>query len=236
MSLKDLTIVIPFRAQDARRKMLFDWILNRYKSIMPESQIVIADSDPGQPFSRSQSRNVGVDAVKTNYILLADADTIPYRPFIESSIDLLKTGANWVIPYGRKGFYVLKKPYSDKLLSQPVDTFTTPDFFEWDFNTESWGGLVLMSKSSFVKVNGYDERFKGWGFEDNAFQIAMDTIVGPFSRVEFGWSAHLWHAASNEDTWGQPHAELNQKILHEYRRRSGNVQAMLNFVKDNKPC
>jgi len=232
--MKDLTIVIPFRAASERRMQIMDWICNRYRILFPESNIVVSDSDKDKPFSRAQSRNHGVDMVDTEYLLLADADTIPFRPFIELGVKALQEGANWVVPYGTRGFYVLKKPFSDKLLSGPPDAFVTPDTFEWLHQTESWGGLILMRTESFYEVNGYDERFQGWGYEDNAFQRAMDTIIGEFTRIESGWSAHLWHEAPMEETWEHPQIKVNIDRLSHYVEAVGNREQMLSVVSGNR--
>jgi predicted glycosyltransferase involved in capsule biosynthesis len=234
MSLKDLTIVIPFRAQSERRKEIFEWILSRYKILFSGSQIIVADSDPTKPFSRSQSRNVGVSSVKTEYVLIADADTIPFYPFIKLGYESLINGANWVIPYGKKGYFNLKKPYSDKVLSMSCDSFITPDLFEWDFQLESWAGQILMKTQCFHDVNGYDERFVGWGYEDNSFQKAMDTLVGPFTRIESGWTAHIWHHAAEAETWSQPHIENNRRLHSLYAQYSGNQILMSELVAGNR--
>lgn len=232
--MKDLSIVIPYRPTSERRMEIMDWILDRYKKLFPYSRIIISDSDKDKDFSRSQSRNYGVDMVDTKYLLLADADTIVFRSFIELGLKDVKNGAGWVVPYGTWGFYVLNKSFSDKLLAGRTDAFVTPDAFEWDHQTQSWGGLILMETDSFHKVNGYDERFQGWGYEDNAFQRAMDTLVGPFSRVESGWGAHIWHEAPDSETWRHPQINNNTRRLKDYIAAAGNQEKMLSVVKENR--
>ena len=232
--MKNLSIIIPHRFTDSRRLEIFNWIHERYERLYPDSPIIIADSDEDKPFSRSQARNYAVDNADTEFILLADADTMSFRPFVKSAIEMIEKGTPWVIPYGISGYYNLRKPYTDKVMAMKPDAFIAPDAFEWKHQLESWAGQIVMSKGAFEQVNGYDERFIGWGYEDNAFQRAMDTIVGPFKRIEAGWTAHLWHAEPGSDRWAQPHFADNRVRMTAYLDSAGNREAMLETVKGNR--
>ncbi len=233
--IKDLSIIIPYRFYDTRRNHIFEWILERYRLVYPEATVVVADSDEDKRFSRSQSRNHGVDMANTKYILIADADTMSFRPFIEEGLRMMAEGeANWVIPYGQKGYYNLRHPYSDYVLSCKPNVFITPDKFEWQHQLLSWAGQLLMSTDSFYKVNGYDERFQGWGYEDNAFQHAMDTIVGGHSRVEAGWTAHIWHPEPRSERWDHPDFLKNKLHMHNYVSAVGDVEEMTKVVQGNR--
>ena len=232
--IDNLSVILPYRYKDARRQTIFNWILKRYEILFPEAQLIICDSDEDKKFSRSQSRNYGVDSVDTDYILIADADTMPFRPFVEQGLLMLKEGAPWVLPYGQRGYYNLRKPYSDYVLSQDPAIFITPEKFEWVHQLESWAGQILMHKESFYSVNGYDERFQGWGYEDNAFQRALDTLVGPLERVEAGWTAHIWHEEPRSERWEHPDFKLNEKRMHHYVEATGNYDKMIEVVEGNR--
>ncbi len=231
--MRDLTVIIPFRGTTSRRKRIFDWVINRYMLLFPESSVIVADSSPQEQFNRSQAINAAAVEAKTQYILISDSDTIVFRPFIENGVKALENGANWVIPYGIKGYFNLKKPYSDKILASPYDIFITPDEFEFVHQIESWSGLVLFKTVDFIHINGMDERFKGWGYEDNALQKAADTLIGPYSRLEYGWTAHLWHEAPQHETWEQPNISRNRSLHSKYASAYGNIDAMSELVRGN---
>ena len=110
----------------------------------------------------------------------------------------------------------------------------TPEKFEWDYQLQSWAGQLLMQTESFYKANGYDERFQGWGYEDNAFQYAMDTIVGEHSRVEAGWTAHIWHPEPRSERWDHPDFEKNKLHMHHYVAAAGNVEQMIKVTEGNR--
>jgi GT2 family glycosyltransferase len=58
-----------------------------------------------------------------------------------------------------------------------------------------WPNLsyLVLTRDAFALVNGLDERFRGWGAEDNAFYYALRTQVGPILELS-GHAVHLWHA------------------------------------------
>jgi hypothetical protein len=53
-----------------------------------------------------------------------------------------------------------------------------------------------MPRAVFDDLGGFDERFKGWGFEDMAFQSAICGLYG-YERIP-GDVVHLWHPRSEE--------------------------------------
>jgi len=232
--VKDLSIVIPYRPSTDRRITLFNWIYKRYEMLFPESEIIVSDADDSAIFSRSRSRNLGVDRVKSKYVLLADADTITCRRFIEHGILELDYGAGWVIPYGPRDFFVLDNVCSSNILSRRPDYNMSPSEFSWEWKLESFGGLNLMRTESFRMVNGFDERFIGWGYEDNSFMIAMNTIIGKAVRPQGTWGAHLWHPATAGETWEHDYAEYNRDMMERYKRFSGNANAMSSLVGGNR--
>jgi hypothetical protein len=63
-------------------------------------------------------------------------------------------------------------------------------------NPVSWSCCIAVPRAVFEDLGGFDERFRGWGYEDMAFQ---SIIVGlyPWGRVE-GDVIHLWHPRSEE--------------------------------------
>jgi N-terminal domain of galactosyltransferase len=52
-------------------------------------------------------------------------------------------------------------------------------------------GVVVVPRTAWDTVGGFDARFRGWGGEDTAFKYAASTLVG-LERSE-GTLLHLWH-------------------------------------------
>jgi hypothetical protein len=78
------------------------------------------------------------------------------------------------------------------------------------------GGLFLIQREWLVRLGGFDERFRGWGGEDDAMTqklrrsgVAMEHIDGPPAL-------HLWHPRSPATTFGHPHYADNVALLDAY--------------------
>lgn len=81
------------------------------------------------------------------------------------------------------------------------------------------GMSYALFKSDYLKVNGYDEMYKGWGAEDDDFgnRLSVAGIKGkPFKPKEI--SLHLWHPfdptkkkSANEDYYYKRKKEIFSK-------------------------
>lgn len=232
--MKDLTIVIPFRPSTEERQAIFDWVHAKYGYMFPDSEIIVADSSASNPFNRSQARNNGMDEVRTKYVLLSDADTLGIKPYIEGAIEAINDDSPWVIPFDVGGLYILNQEYSLELMSKGPDVEFTKEELKPKNRPPAIGGLSCMKTESFHRVNGYDERFLGWGYEDNAFQLAMDAVVGSYKRLANSWAIHLYHDAPRTITNQQPNFGHNYGHIQNYKRAEGNKGSMLRVVSGNR--
>jgi predicted glycosyltransferase involved in capsule biosynthesis len=62
---------------------------------------------------------------------------------------------------------------------------------------QNWqGGTLAIKKNAFFRIGGYDERFVGWGGEDNEFYDRCTTLNGwRYGYLPF---IHLWHESQPE--------------------------------------
>jgi len=51
---------------------------------------------------------------------------------------------------------------------------------------------VIMTRENFMRVNGMDELFEGWGAEDGAFLLSIERQLGYLIKM-YGRRVHLWH-------------------------------------------
>jgi len=209
----DVSIVVPLRCESEDRRAIWKWNKSRWESLFPNVELIEADSDD-VIFSRSASRNQGVAKASGKVVILADADTVPVREYILSGLDAISHGAPWVLPYAEGRYYNFNKETTSSILSFHPDV----DVMEpkvWDHKITSWSGIVLVDKKNYQK---YDERFIGWGWEDNAFQIMMDKNIGKVVRID-GWVGHLFH--KREDATFNTKEELaNRKLFNKVYRAS----------------
>jgi hypothetical protein len=57
------------------------------------------------------------------------------------------------------------------------------------------GAMLMISRENFYKAGGFDERFNGWGYEDNAFMLMCETTIGSYVETD-NKAYHLWHPLS----------------------------------------
>lgn len=216
-----LSIIIPWHDNGCEwRRKSFDWLRNRYAALLTDYEFVCGstkniDDDPH--WNRAASRNALVEQSSGDTLLIADADTVFQLDQIERGIAQLLGGAPWVIPYCEERYYNLTadetalvwRCFPGAGIPEPTDPR------QWDHKITSWAGLLLVPRAAFDAVGGYDERFKGWGYEDNAFKTALDRVVGPHRRTD-GYALHLWHPAPDEECFGQPHIQHNRELFRMY--------------------
>ncbi len=224
----NLSIVIPYRGDNGWRDILFKFHLNRINKLFPNSDIRISDSFT-QSFSRSQARNIGVIEAINEDILLLDADTIFNKQQILDGLELLNlNNESWVIPY--KTYFNLNQQFTMSILNSKTSDDLPPIIDkDWEHKLQSWAGVCLIKKTDFIKHEGYDERFIGWGYEDNAFQCKMDCLISPHLRVT-GDVYHLWHPRSSEENFNQPYINYNRTLYEKYKRAKNNRSKMLELL------
>lgn len=204
-----------------------DWLYARYRKLFADwdAEIVVADNDEN-PFNRSAARNYAFYGSTGDILLIADADTLFHRDQIETAIQMIERGANWVIPYNT--YYNMSEAATDNILAlDPTETVVEPTSAAmWEHKIQSWAGLLVMPREAFAEAGGYDVRFSGWGYEDNAFRYAVDTMWGPHDRVTWGYALHLWHPVTAQNSFTSPSIETNRALYRDYESAAYSRDAM----------
>jgi hypothetical protein len=81
-----------------------------------------------------------------------------------------------------------------------------------------------------------DPRFRGWGWEDNAFNLLLDSTIG---KAYLGRSKvyHFWHGRKRDDK-GRPawegQTERNAELGRRYKRLAYNHESFDSLIKEVK--
>lgn len=228
-----VSVLIPYRGDRGIRTANFTWVQRRWRSHFPEFEYIISNP-PSNPFNRAAARNRAFEACSGDVVIFADADTTYADPAgIERAIELASQG-QWIIAYGPKHYCNLTEACTrDIMAGNPATPRIIPRFWlELEHELESWAGLLVMPRGAFIAVGGYDESFRGWGWEDNAFRHAMDTLWGPFVRVSTNYALHLWHPPSAGSHFTNPDLEYNRSRYRLYEQMIGNPDGMRSIKKD----
>jgi len=170
-------------------KYLPDWV--RYQFIQTDE----ADA----PYSRSWAFNVGARSAKTETLIFHDNDLLIPRCYARDTQSLLKQGHDF-INLKRFIFYLTKQATQCVLNGAAL---TSELHLDWVMQNAEGGGSVGASKAAFFEIGGFDERFVGWGGEDNEFwERAKTKTIWPYTYLPL---IHLWHPnqpgkGNNENT------------------------------------
>jgi glycosyltransferase involved in cell wall biosynthesis len=216
------TVVIPYRPQEHPFRVANCQRVERHLSdVLPGCPIILAD-DGRAPFSRACSINEGVKEAETEVVIISDADVIVHRGQLERAIDLANDGhPGLIIPFER--YLYLTKGESRRIVSTSKLPFRPA--VEWTMGN-SVGPCVVVRRDSFLKIKGYDPRFRGWGFEDVAFNDTALTVLGPTHRIP-GDLWHLWHPVDKTNNTENPHYQANLSLCQRYVAAKGDPGAMM---------
>lgn len=222
-----VSCIIPFRSSDPHREELLDMTYGRIMSYFPEWEVIIGDNE-GQEFSRSAARNAGASFASGEMLVFCDADTIWNPEQLEMALQVVHDSDSWCLPYTM--YYNLNELATEAILQcDEYDLLVEPEEEEYDHALDYViSGTLVLPRFAYDAVGGYDERFIGWGYEDDAFSIALTNLVGHVQRVE-GFVCHLWHPVASDEGFGQPHIEHNRRLWQAYKQAAerGTMSAFL---------
>lgn len=219
--MKDLAFIIPYRSDNGYRDKIFDWILKRYSVLFPNSKVYISDSDPSKKFNRSQARNNAFKLSKEKYVAFCDADTFWSPSIVFNALPNL-SACNWIIPYNK--YYITQPVSSVKILDSSVNIEFISSEYSYDIIVQSHpydilmppiSGIQLFESDKFWLTGGFDERYDGWGYEDNAFVFTANNKIGQYSRLD-GSICHIWHPPSHDANIDGPQVINNRNYYHTY--------------------
>jgi glycosyltransferase involved in cell wall biosynthesis len=181
-----LSIIIPWRDVRQRdRNEIADWCFERYRYLFPDAEIVIADSGD-RVFSRGKSINKGVSEATGDYIIILDADYL----FTETMAKEIINKQPWTVAVKSENYFYLNDKITQRVLGDAPATINLKSI-DFENNTKPCpftvhGGVLAMPKENFIK---FDEKFNGYGFEDNVFA----TVMRAFHGKEFRTNNPMYH-------------------------------------------
>ncbi|XP_073492967.1 beta-1,4-galactosyltransferase 1-like isoform X2 [Phyllobates terribilis] len=138
-----IAIIIPFREREPHLIIWLHHMLPFLQKQQADFGIYVVEQIKNATFNRAKLMNVGyAESIK-------DYD---YNCFIFSDVD--------IIPTNDRNLYRCSK--NPRHMANSLDKFN----FRLPYNT-IFGGIVAFTKEQFLKVNGFSNRFWGWGGEDD---------------------------------------------------------------------
>lgn len=186
-------------------------------------------------FRAGTIRNKAAAASRGDYLLFLDGDCLVFPNFIARHRQLAETG--YFVPGNR---LLLSEAYTPKVLRQAIPLpKKSPVFFltRWllrDINRllpllnlpfdawryqhpQDWQKAMTCNlgvwKQDFLVVNGFDELFEGWGYEDSDLVIRL--IHQGIKRKEGRFAVpvmHLWHRHNDRSRHDENYQRLKDRL------------------------
>lgn len=135
-----LGIIVPYRGRKDQLKVFTKHITEYLKDI--KFELIVVEQEDSNDFNRGKLLNIGflkAEALGCDYVVFHDVDMLPI------SAD-----------------YTYSEKPQHLISDLDLEPGTTRDNFD-----EYFGGVTLFPSNIFKRVNGYTNRYYGWGFEDD---------------------------------------------------------------------
>ncbi|MBC3788227.1 glycosyltransferase family 2 protein [Spirosoma utsteinense] len=185
---------------------------------------------PDDGFRLARIRNQGLLAATGAYLIQVDGDVILHRQYIADHLR-----------HARPGYFFSGNQYhiplniANKLLADPTipvqsalvqsawnwrRLWSVPlqwlmvRFYHWDTHYEYVLGCNMgFWRQDLMRVNGYDEEFRGWGWEDTELVLRLINLGCTFRFIRFGAiQYHLDHPHSCRTSEGENRARAMETI------------------------
>jgi predicted glycosyltransferase involved in capsule biosynthesis len=230
----DVAIAITFRASDEHRRENLLRVLRHYRDLT-DIEIILVEQDsspcnlgnlssptqrvfvqnPG-PFNKSWGLNVAARQSSRAILVLMDADLLLEPAALTQAVKLTRTRAFATNPFDSLQDLTLAETQS--IRQRPVMDFSGASGSSQRRENEQLnfcGGAFVIQREFYLQLGGFDERFLGWGGEDDHMALKLQRSGKPIGKVQNSTAVHLWHPQTRATTFEQPHYACNLSIVQE---------------------
>ena len=215
-----LSVLVPWRPQPSRIEA-FEALKAWYARHLPEAVIRTFDSDD-ELFNLSACRNIAISSIddENEVVVINDADTVPELAPLREAIADAATSNLVHLPYDR--YHWLGRQGTAQFLAgaEPADC-------AYELVIGARSGVYVTTPKTWWSHGGQDERFRGWGFEDAAWYVAHETLLGEAPRRHPGAVYALHHETQLREG---PQYDRNAQLMGRYTASSDSREAMAQLV------
>lgn len=240
----NLTYILTYREDGSAERRLNLAAVLTWLSTLPDVRVVVVEQarspspplqlpagtqwifcfNPG-PFNKGWGLNVGAAMSESPLLAFGDADVICTGAWSQAVQQLRHSATPIVKPYHQIVDLTPEESASVRAgnwnLCPQRPTNALPNREAQGEFVVFAGGVFFIQRAVFEQTGGFDERFLGWGGEDDAMTLRL--MNSGFPLIELGTTPalHLWHPRSAQTTFAQPFYAANLDILETYRRSTG---------------
>lgn len=230
-----IVILVPRREGDRERDLTWAWVRQWWRDHLGW-EIHEGHHDEGL-FNRSAAINRAAGMADWqqerpwDVAVIIDADVINDPERTRRGVEEAIATGRMVLPFDVR--HDLNAPGSKAVMSGYSGSWTK---FVHRTYTDMVSSVVIVSRSLWDAVGGFDETFVGWGFEDNAFAAACETMAGqPVLKLP-GELWHLWHPTAAEGKRGTFTHQRNKLRAELYLRARGNPEELQRVRATTRPA
>jgi hypothetical protein len=174
--------------------------------------------NPG-PFNKSWGLNIAARQVTAPWLFFGDADMM-LPEGLQASAELLAQSIEVVKPYDRLIDLTQAQTLALDDGEMPIAQLQSrgkADRTHLGEHIVLAGGVFAMQASSFARMGGFDERFLGWGGEDDAMTLKIQRLR-PSVVVQEASALHLYHDRDPATLTAHPNYVSNVALLEHYRQ------------------
>lgn len=217
-----VTVIVPWRAS-ASRVPAFELLLGWYRTHLPEFAVVTVDTGE-VPFSLAACRNAGVAGVAAGeVVVINDADTLPDPAPLRAAVAAAGASGLVHLPYTQ---YRWLGASGTAQLAAGVEAAACA---VEQLVEGACSGVYVTTPETWAAHGGQDERFRGWGFEDDAWYLAHETMLGA-PPVRHEGSVYALHHVG--EVRAGEHYEANARLHARYTAASGDRAAMAQLIAE----
>ncbi|MCC4908351.1 hypothetical protein [Microbacterium sp. cx-59] len=211
-----IDVVIPWRPAPSRLEpfqRVWDW----YAANLPDARLRTIDT-ADDVFVLAACRNEAVrTAADDAVVVLSDADTLPEIEPLRRAIESARTSGLVHLPYTEYRWLggVGTAQYAS---GTPLEACEYEQLVRG-----ACSGVYVTTPSAWWAHGGQDEGFRGWGFEDAAWYLAHETLLGEPPRRHEGRVYAMHHAPETRAGAGY---DANAARMERYRAVQGDPVAM----------
>lgn len=213
---RGVSVIIPWEDDEGPRARALEWVERRYRALFPDWQLVRGHCR-GEVWRKGVAIADALERATGLVLVIADADCVVAPDALAQAVHLVSSGrAPWVVPHSL--VHRLDEASTETVLAQdPAAATFAGELIRAPYQGFAGGGLVVVGRAEYEATGGIPRRFAGWGAEDVALGIILDTILGSHTRLPADlW--HLWHPTGAR--WSDPNFRENLALLRHTRSRA----------------
>lgn len=223
-----VVILVPRREGNAHRDRLWRFCKEWWGNDHPEWEIHEGHHYAG-PFNRSAAINMAAEkAGDWDVAVIIDSDVLADANLVKNGVELALSTNRMVNPYNER--VMLSQAGTEEILGGFRGSWRSEGMVD-ESQMDAVSNVVIVSRTLWDKVGGFDEHFHGWGWEDVAFRCACETLSGQDILTMAGPVWHLWH--ETEAGKESPLLDANLARINRYREARWNRDLMVPLISES---